>query len=270
VLKKVHHRQAAEDTSAVPAFVDAREGRLVADLVGLLGAVGSEECHLTRQGEPSRQDTRRLAHRLDDSETGSVYTEFLLFLAIQLDLVERVDGRLALRPASSAIAKDRHAALSSCFEVWCRSPFWSERYPRRRIAWCSDQMAFAFYREPMPRYREIALGALRGLPLETWTPFDRVLGVAKNLGFHDDVRWGCREAFGSWDETADGPHTLLSRFAQEALFWLGVVRVGREAPSSPRFSIYITPEGARLMGHPRAPKALGAAVPPEEHSRSAG
>ena len=242
----------------------------MADLRSLLLAIESGECHLTRQGEPSRSDTRRVVARFDSAPQGPTYTEFLVFLSIQLDLVERTGGQLCLRPAAAEFASDSSRGVEYAFEAWCRSPFWSERYPRRRIAWCGDQMAFAFYREPLPRYREVALGALRGVPIEVWVPFDEVLRVARSLGFFEDVRWGYREAFGNWDGEADGPHTILSRFLQEALFWLGVVRVGREAPASPKFSVYVTPDGATLMGHPRAPRSLGAALGPGEISRYAG
>lgn len=252
-----------------PAFIEAREGRLIADLCRFLSAIESGECHLTRQGEPSRSDTRRIVRDFHNAPQGGNYTEFLIFLAIQLDLVERSAGRLCLRPAATAFGLDPVHDLSDAFEAWCRSPFWSERYPRRRIAWCSDQMAFAFYREPLPRYREMALGALRGSPLEVWLPFEEVLRVARSLGFFEEVHWGFRDAFGSWDEQAEGPHVILSRFLQEALHWLGVVRIGRTAPSSSKFWVYITPEGARLMGHSRAPRALGAAIGPEESSRDA-
>ncbi len=270
-LKQTRALRAESNSIApVPAFTEGREGRLVPDLRQLLAAIEAGSCGLTRQGEPSRTDTRRIVSRLQSAPQGSHYAEFLVFLAIQLDLVERTDGRLTLRSAYTDLYCDPERPLAAMFEAWCRSPFWSERYPRRRIAWCGDQMAFAFYREPLPRYREVALGALRGVPIEVWVPFDEVLRVARSLGFFEDVRWGYREAFGNWDGEADGPHVILSRFLQEALLWLGVVRVGREAPASPRFSVYVTAEGAMLMGHPRGPRSLGAALGPGENSRHAG
>ncbi|GEM_PF-5925622 len=270
-MKRTHAPRAKTNSIAsIPTFVEGREGHLVLDLQRFLAAVQVGECTLTKQGEPSRSDTRRIVSRLDSAPHSSTYTEFLVFLSIQLELVERTDGRLSLRPGYADFARDPARSLASSFEAWCRSPFWSERYPRRRIAWCGDHMAFAFYREPLPRYREVALGALRGVPIETWVPFDRVLEVSRTLGFYDDVRWGFREAFGSWDAEAEGPHVILSRFLQEALYWLGVVRLGREAPSSPKFSVYITSEGADLMGHPRDARTLGAAARPEGNTRNAG
>ena len=253
---------------AEPSCVEDERDALARDLFAVLAHLRNNDVR-SKKGVLARHEFDRLRHRL--ARTDHARLQFLWRLAQQAELVQWADQLwMPAQQAAPWLKRDALSRQRLLFETWLADAGWNElcAMPSVRCedtGWRHDPVlprrALRRHLDACPANVWLALDSLVDAVYDTDPDFMRPDGDYQSWYIRgvEDGRYLL--GFDSWGKLEGA---LIRYLLEHALFWLGVIALGKAQEAEPATAIRVSATGSALLSGEGAPTGVADAARREE------